>query len=286
MDTLIAAGWQPESNALQASHYSFATLSVGLTYANTYGRFSVKDNLCGYSFAATGAATSTTPNAPVPASAAALATSFGASNGVPPTIGINIVNNNSLGGPLLDAASLSAGNVQDYNFAGALCMRELFTGTSANAQRVRQGMSEVVRTANLRGKPAIIVQGRADTLLPVAFTGRPYFGMNKIVEGANSRLSYIEVANAQHFDAFLGFPGYADKLVPLHRYFVQAMDMMYANLKSGAPLPASQVVRTTPRGLTGTAANPITATNVPPIKVSADAADRISYANNVVTVAD
>ena len=286
MDTLIAAGWQPESNALQASHYSFATLSVGLTYANTYGRFSVKDNLCGYSFAATGAATSTTPNAPVPASAAALATSFGASNGVPPTIGINIVNNNSLGGPLLDAASLSAGNVQDYNFAGALCMRELFTGTSANAQRVRQGMSEVVRTANLRGKPAIIVQGRADTLLPVAFTGRPYFGMNKIVEGANSRLSYIEVANAQHFDAFLGFPGYADKLVPLHRYFVQAMDMMYANLKSGAPLPASQVVRTTPRGLTGTAANPITAANVPPIKVSADAADRISYANNVVTVAD
>ena len=54
-------------------------------------------------------------------------------NGVPPTIGINIVNNNSLGGPLQDGFSLSAGNVQDYNIAGALCMRELFTGTSANA---------------------------------------------------------------------------------------------------------------------------------------------------------
>ena len=64
MDALIAAGWQPESNVLQASHYSFATLSVGLTYANTYGRFSVKDNLCGYSFGATGAAASATPNAP------------------------------------------------------------------------------------------------------------------------------------------------------------------------------------------------------------------------------
>ena len=288
MAALIAAGWEPESNALQASHYSFATLSVGLTYANTYGRFSVKDNVCGYSFAATGAAASTTPNAPVPASTAALATSFGTSNGVPPIgpVGINIVNNNSVGGPLLDAASLSVGGVQDYNFAGALCMHELFTGTSANALRVRQGMSEVVRSANLRGKPAIIVQGRADTLLPVAFTGRPYFGMNKIVEGTNSRLSYIEVTNAQHFDAFLGFPGYADKLVPLHRYFVQAMDMMYANLKSGATLPASQVVRTVPRGLNGTVANPITAANVPPIKVVADSADRITFANNVVTVAD
>ena len=286
LDALIAAGWQPESNVLQASHYSFATLSVGLTYANTYGRFSVKDNVCGYSFGATGAAASATPNAPVVASAANLATSFGASNGVPPTIGINIVNNNSLGGPLLDATSLSAANVQDYNFAGALCMRELFTGTSANAVRVRQGMSEVVRSANLRGKPALIVQGRADALLPVAFTGRPYFGVNKMVEGANSKLSYIEVTNAQHFDAFLAFPGYPERMVPLHRYFVQAMDMMYANLKSGAALPGSQVVRTVPRGLNGTVANPITVTNVPPIKLVADAADQITFANNVVTVAD
>ena len=287
---LLAAGWEPESNVLQASHYSFATLAVGLTYANTYGRFSVKDNVCGYSFAATGAAGSAAPGAPVPASANALATSFGTSNGVPPInpVGIGIINNLSQGGPLLDAASLSSGGVQDYNAAGALCLRELFTGTSANAVRVRQGVSEVVRSANLRGKPALIVQGRADTLLPVAFTGRPYYGMNQIVEGTNSKLSYIEVANAQHFDAFLGFPGYAERMVPLHRYFIQAMDLMYANLKTGAALPASQVVRTVPRGLSGvgTAANPISAANVPPIQTAPAAADRITFANNVLVIAD
>ena len=287
---LVAAGWEPESNVLQASHYSFATLAVGLTYANAYGRFSAKDNLCGYSFAATGAPASAMPGAPVAASANALATSFGTSNGVPPIgpVGINIVNNFSANGPLLDAASLSTGGVQDYNAAGALCLRDLFTGTSANAVRVRQGMSEVVRSANLRGKPALIVQGRADTLLPVAFTGRPYYGMNKIVEGSGSKLSYIEVANAQHFDAFLGFPGYADRLVPLHRYFIQAMDMMYANLKTGAALPASQVVRTVPRGLSGvgTAANPISAANVPPIQTAPAAADQISFAGNVLVIAD
>ena len=286
MAALVAAGWQAESNDLQASHYSLATLSVGLTYANAYGRFSAKDNICGYSFAAVGSAASATPNAPVAASATALATSFGTSNGVPPTIGISIVNNNSVGGPLLDAASLSAGGVQDYNMAGALCMRELATGTSANAVRVRQGISEVTRTANLRGKPALIVQGRADTLLPVAFTGRPYFGVNKMVEGANSKLSYIEVTNAHHFDAFLALPGYANRLVPLHRYFIQAMDMMYANLKTGAALPASQVVRTVPRGLNGAVANPITAANVPPIQTVPAAADQITFANNVVTIAD
>ena len=286
MAALVAAGWQPESNDLQASHYSFATPAVALTYANAYGRFSVQDNLCGYSFAATGAAASATPNAPVAASATALANSFGSSNGIPPTIGINIVNNNSVGGPLLDAASLSAGAVQDFNSAGALCLRELAIGSSANALRVKQGISEVLRSANLRGKPALIVHGRADTLEPVAFTSRPYFGLNKIVEGGRSKLAYIEVANAQHFDAFLGFPGYNARLLPLHRYFVQAMDMMYAHLKSGAALPASQVVRTVPRGLTGTAVNPITAANVPPIKTVPAAADQITFANNVVTIAD
>ena len=286
MANLVAAGWQPESNDLQASHYSFATLAVTLTYANAYGRFSVKDNLCDYSFAATGAATSTTPSAPVAASAAALATSFGPANGIPPTIGINIVNNASSGGPLLDAASLSAGGVQDYNVGGALCLRELAIGSSANAVRVQAGIKEVLRTANLQGKPAIIVHGRDDTLVPVNFTSRPYFGLNKIVEGSKSKLSYIEVANAQHFDAFLGFPGYNARLLPLHRYFVQAMDMMYANLKSGAALPASQVVRTTPRGLTGAAVNPITPANVPPIKAVPAPADAITFANNVVTVAN
>lgn len=280
MTALQLAGWQPESNDLQASHYSFATLPVTLTYANAYSRFSVKDNLCNYSYAFTAA------SAPTTASAAALATSFGTGNGVPPTVGIGIINNASVGGPLLDATSFSAGGVLDYNTPGALCLRELATGTSVNAARVTAGVNEVLRTGNLRGKPTLIVHGRADTLVPVAFTSRPYFGLNKIVEGSASKLSYIEVANAQHFDAFLGFPGYADRLVPLHRYFVQAMDMMYANLKTGVALPPSQVVRTVPRGLTGTAVNPITAANVPPIQATAAVANQITFANNVVTVAD
>jgi len=286
MAVLQAAGWQPESNDLQASHYSFATLPVALTYANAYGRFGVQDNLCDYSFAATAPATAPTPNAPVPASPAALATSFGTGNGVPPTAGVSIVNNLSAGGPLLDAASVSAGNVQDYNSVGALCLRALVSGNSPAGLRVREGIQQVLRTANLQGKPALIVHGRSDTLVPVALTSRPYFGLNKMVEGRNSKLSYIEVTNAQHFDAFLGFPGYGARLVPLHRYFIQAMDMMYAHLKTGAPLPGSQVVRTVPRGQTGTVANPVTLANVPPIQLVPGVADQITFSNNVVTVAD
>ena len=283
---LRSAGWQAESDVLHAAHYAFAVPAVTLTYANSYGRFGVEDNLCGYSFAATGAATSATPFAPVPAAPALIANSFGAGNGVPPTLGINIVNNRSAAGPLLDAASFSADLVPNYNAPGALCLRELAIGNSDNAERVQSGVSKVLRSADLRGKPALIVHGRADTLVPVAFTSRPYFGLNKIVEGSRSKLAYIEVDNAQHFDAFLGLPGFGNRFVPLHRYFVQAMDLMYAHLKTGAALPESQVVRTTPRGLTGAVANPITAANVPPIVVMPATADRITFANNVVTVAN
>ncbi|NMM27618.1 MAG: D-(-)-3-hydroxybutyrate oligomer hydrolase [Glaciimonas sp.] len=287
MAALIAAGWQPESRDLQASMYSFATPAIAMTYSNSYGRFSVKDNLCGLSFGATAAATSATPNAPAAATAAAVAASFGTGNGVPPTVGINLINNLSVGGPLLDAASLSLVNgvaVQNYNFDGALCQRELAIGSSANAKRVQQGISEAVRNGNLRGKPALIVHGRSDTLIPVAFSSRPYFGVNRMVEGNTSKLSYIEIENGQHFDAFLGFPGFANRFIPVHRYFVQAMDMMYANLKTGAALPSSQVVRTVPRGLNGAVANPITLANVPAIKKVPDAPDQITFTNNVVNI--
>ncbi|MGB7481032.1 MAG: D-(-)-3-hydroxybutyrate oligomer hydrolase [Burkholderiaceae bacterium] len=281
-DLLTKAGWQPESRDLFSSMWSLAIPAVTTTYANAFGRFSVRDNLCGLSFGTTSATTF----APIPTAPAVVAGIFGTGNGVPPTVGINIINNNSLGGPLNDLVSFSVNGKQDYNTAGALCLRELAVGGSANAARVQKGMAEVTRSGNLRGKPAIIVHGRSDTLIPVNFSSRPYFGVNKMVEGNGSKLSYIEVTNAQHFDAFLGLPGYAERYVPLHRYFIQAMDMMYANLKSGAALPASQVVRTTPRGLSGAVANPITVDNVPPIKVAPDSADQITFANNVLTIPD
>ncbi|MBC7416445.1 MAG: D-(-)-3-hydroxybutyrate oligomer hydrolase [Herminiimonas sp.] len=267
---LLAAGWQAESNDLQAAMFAFATPAIAMTYSNTLGRFSVKDNLCGFSFSG---------------ATAGLPTSFGTGNGIPPSAGIAIFNNNSVGGPIADAVSISPSTkVQDYNIDGALCQRELAVGTSANAKRLQTGIAEATRTGNLKGKPALIVHGRSDTLIPVAFASRPYFGVNQMVEGANSKLSYIEITNGQHFDSFLGFPGFDARFVPVHRYLIQALDLMYANLKTGAALPPSQVVRTTPRGLTGATANPISLANVPAIKAAPAATDKITFANNVVTI--
>ncbi|HVE50911.1 MAG TPA: 3-hydroxybutyrate oligomer hydrolase family protein, partial [Casimicrobiaceae bacterium] len=285
MDLLIAYGWEPTTAKIQASHYALAVPAVTMAYANAYGRFGVGDNLCGFSYAGTDAT-----GKPVALSAAALATVFGTGNGVPPTAGINIVNNNAVGGPTRDPISVTASTgVLDYNIDGALCLRNLWTGSDANAQRVKTGVNETLRTANLRGKPAIIVHGREDTLVPPAFTSRPYFAQNKITEGASSKLSYIEVTNAQHFEAFIDnavLPGYDSMFVPLHYYFIQAMDRMYAHLTTGAALPPSQVVRTTPRGGTPGAAPQITIANVPAISQSPAQGDQITFSSNTVTIPD
>jgi len=142
-------------------------------------------------------------------------------------------------------------------------------------------------TGNLRGKPAIIVHGRADTQVPVNHTSRPYFGANKIVEGAASRLSYIEVLNAQHFETFIALlPGYDTRFVPLHHYDNLALNLMWNHLRNGTALPASQVVRPTPRGGSPGAAPPITTGNVPPIVLVPAAGDAINFnaAGSVVQI--
>jgi hydroxybutyrate-dimer hydrolase len=296
---LRAAGWEPESDLLHASHYAFATPAVAVTYAKTYGRASVADSRCGFSFAATGATGGPAPVAPI-----VLAQIFGNGNGIPPmgavapASGINIVNDNSLGGPLLDSISFSPKGVQDFNTDGAFCLRSLFTGTNADGsalagaareafERTRQGIREVRATGFLFGKPAIIVHGRADTLVPVNHSSRPYYASNRALEGRHSGLRYYEITNAQHFDAFLGnalLAGYDTRFVPLHRYFVQAMDLMWHHLKQGAPLPPSQVVRTVPRGGSPGAAPAITAANVPPIVDNPTADNLIKFANRTLSV--
>ena len=281
---MLANGWEADAIPFMASHYSLATLSVTLTYANAYAKASVKDNLCGYSFGGTPAA-----GVPAPISANAAAQLFGTGNGVPPTSGINILNNNAVGGVALDAASITPSTgVADYNYDGAQCLRDLLTATSAAGTTLRASIDAAKRTGNLRGKPAIIVHGRSDTLVPVNHTSRPYYALNKTVE-AGSKLAYYEVTNAQHFDAFIdnpAVPGYDSRLVPLHRYFIQAMDIMYANLKNGTAIPPSQVVRTTPRGGTPGAAPAITAANVPPIAATPAAGNAITFGSNTLNIPD
>jgi hydroxybutyrate-dimer hydrolase len=281
---MLAYGWEADTVPFMATHYSLAVLPVALTYANAYTKSSVTDNLCGYSYAATPVA-----GVPPPLSTTAANNIFGTGNGVPPTSGINIINNNSVGGAAVDPASVSPSTgKQDLNVDGALCLRDLLTATDTPGTTLRSSIDALKVNGNLRGKPAIIVHGRADTLIPVNHTSRPYFGLNKASEGS-SRLAYYEVTNAQHFDAFIdnvATPGYDSRVVPLHLYFIRALDLMYNHLSNGAAIPASQVVRTTPRGGAPGSAPAITAANVPAIAATPAPGDAITFSGNTVTVPD
>jgi hydroxybutyrate-dimer hydrolase len=143
----------------------------------------------------------------------------------------------------------------------ALCFRSLVTGVPYARQntvearwvdvpRMRAGIEEVRASGNLHGKPAIILHGRSDPLLPPNHTSRAYFGLNKIVEGERSRLSYVEVVNGNHFDSFIPLFGGVipifgvNTLIPMHYYFEQALSLMRDHLlgKAGTTLPPSQVL--------------------------------------------
>ena len=276
---LRAAGYEPESDLLHASHFAFATPAVAMAYANSYARASVVDNLCGFSYA-----TITAGGIPTASAVSPMLTIFGTGNGLPPTgvPVIGLVYNDAAGGPINHFLAET-----NFAFRGAQCLRQLWTTSSTEALAVQAGVDQIKVNGNLRGKPAIIVHGRADTQVPINFTSRPYFGTNKMVEGSASRLSYIEVLNAQHFETFIAtIAGYDTRFIPMHYYDNLALNMMWNHLRSGAPLPPSQVVRTTPRGGTPGAAPAITTANVPPISLAPGAGDAINFnaASNTVQI--
>jgi len=281
-----ACGILPEQNPLEPFHnLAYVAPAIAVTYANAYGRFGVEDHLCGFSFA--GIDQSLQPALLDEAVAAALAA---LANGIPPTpplpLGVALINNDAPNGPHEDRTSTA-----DQNLAGALRLRRLVTGRHEEPDKsltdkeqrqheaISAGMEAVRATGDLRGKPAIIVQGRADALLPPNHTGRAYYGLNQTVEKDASGLRYYEVTHAHHFDAFNALSGFAERYVPLHHYFQQALTMMYDHLKHRRPLPPSQVVDTVPRGLgADDMAVPISLANLPPLLFDPPVRSRVTFA--------
>ncbi|WP_408182385.1 D-(-)-3-hydroxybutyrate oligomer hydrolase [Paraburkholderia sp. RL17-381-BIF-C] len=262
-------GYQTDSDVLQAPMWdSQAVPAVAVTYADAYAKASVTANLCAFSFGTTSAAGA----AGVTPAVSPMLTVFGNGNGVPPTNGINLVFNPGAGAA--DHRLASA----DGSFAGASCLRTLWTNGTLT------GSVEAIRVnANLHGKPAIIVQGRADALVPINHASRPYLGLNQLSEGGASKLSFYEVTNAQHFDAFLGVAGFDSRFVPLHYYNIQALNLMWSHLKNGTPLPPSQVIHTIPRGGSPGAAPQLTTANLPAIAAS-PGVNAITVSNGAVNV--
>ncbi|MES3014495.1 MAG: 3-hydroxybutyrate oligomer hydrolase family protein [Pseudomonadota bacterium] len=298
LDKLRAYGWTTDNDQMHNAHYALGNGPIlSAMYPVMYGRFSVADNVCNTSFAQVDAL-----GAPVAVTPAAKANSFATANGTANGTPASVVYNNSVGGARLwSLATSPSSNTQDFGLDNALCQRALVTGvdetgaaltgtatatrpTAAQSAAVQAGIAETVVSGNLRAKPTLLVAGRSDALVPVNHNARAYAAFNRTVEGSASKLGYIEVTNAQHFDAFIPFSGFDTRYVPLHLYYVRAMDAMYANLKNGTALPPSQVVRATPRGGIPGAAPAITAAAVPPLAAAPLVANQVGFSGNALAV--
>lgn len=200
--------------------------SVAVTYAAAYARTGSGAMPCGFGMAAMDAG-----NLPHPATVNEAAAWWSDASGIPPGAGVGIVD------------TLASG--EDRNWPGTRCLEALWREADSGGQPLHASVEQT--RAALPGKdlPIFIVHGQDDGLVPVAFSSEPYAAW---IEANGRRPAYWRVANAQHFDAFLAFPGFGDAHVPLLPFAYVAMDRMWDHLFAGKPLPASGDVRTTPRG--------------------------------------
>jgi len=213
-----------------------------------------------------------------PAAKPDLPTLAAVSNGIPRTSDVYLIKDDAPTGPTIQIAATSTNGNADYNFEGALCWKDLWDNTeNALNARLMQGIDEIKGTGDLQGTPSIIVHGRADALIPVNHSSRPYYALNKQREGETSQLRYYEIKHSQHLDTLNQLYASASmNYVPIDYYFKEGLELMYAYLTEGTALPPSQVVQTTPPS------GDLTQENLTPI--SADAADMIVYENSSLVV--
>ncbi|HJR72688.1 MAG TPA: 3-hydroxybutyrate oligomer hydrolase family protein [Luteimonas sp.] len=234
---LRANGWTEE--ALRAGALSVAFdmwRAVAVAYASAYGRYQLDEHPCGFSYAMVGA-----DGAKHAATAAERAAWWADGSGIPPGAGVNIVARPSKNA---DAA-----------FADLRCLRALWDGQGAAAERVRKGIAEVRAAPPRKGLPVVVLHGTDDGLIPQAFTSLPYVAQAK---AAGRDVRYWQVRNAQHFDAFLGLPDYSARYVPMLPYVYAALDRVSAYLDGKGRLPEDATIATTPRG----AGKPLAADNL------------------------
>ncbi len=227
-----AQGWTDEALRAGALSVGFDLWrAVAVTYASAYGRYGPGEHPCGFSYAM-----QTADGAPRAATAQERAAWWSDASGIPPGAGVAIIDEVSRVDP--SAARLR-------------CLRDLWGGASADADRVRRGIAETRAGLPRSGLPVIVIHGIDDGLIPMAFTSAPYVARAR-AEGRDVR--FWQVRNAQHFDAFLGFPDYAARYLPMLPYVYTALDRALAAIEGQGALPESTTIQTVPR-----AGTPLTA---------------------------
>ena len=227
-DRLRAAGWSEQALIAGTASAGFDLWrAVAVTYASAYGRHGIGEHPCGFAFSAQNPDFS-----PRPATDAERGSWWSDASGIPPGNGVGILD------PKLAPP--------DLTLAGLQCLRGLYTGQEPAARAVQAGIGATRALPPRAGLPVLVVHGMDDGLVPEAFSSTPYLAAARAA--ARQDVRYWQVRNAQHFDAFLGFPAYGARYAPLLPYVHAALDRVWAHLEGQGSLPADAVIEARGRG--------------------------------------
>ena len=256
------AGFLPEQN-LGIPAFSNLFSEITNTYGNSYGRYSISDQLCGISFASYNGGTKQFEVLSDEDKALRFLGQnmvAGGSRWIQPV-------NMKADDPY---AATAFNSTVDKNLDADLCFFAMSNYGQAKLtelgildaykdngdfDRVQAGIQEAVMSGDLQGKPAIIMHGRADQVVAPNHGGRAYYARNRQVD-ARDDVVYWEIENGHHLEMFayllapnLGFyatpSNMQHRYAYIHPYFEQALNQMFTHLSDGSALAPSQVIRTT-----------------------------------------
>ncbi len=281
------AGFLEEQNLFQPVLPALGE-EVAATYANTYGRFHVEDQLFGISFAQVDAA-----RFPAPYSERDINVNMIGEN----LLGggskmMKLINNNADaagGGPRENYLSNNEGEtLRDGNLTAALQFFKMSTPGRAEWEqadhqltdtekglydRIQAGISQTTLTGQLNAKPAIVIQGRGDEVVHINHGARAYYARYMQQGGDDDKMAFLEIQNGHHLEMFNGvLVPFGENSSYIHPYYDDAVGIMIDHLKNGTPLPGDQVVRALIR-----TTDEITAEMFPPIQMNPGSADAIVW---------
>jgi len=224
--------------------------AINHTYTNSYLRQSPADNLCHSAMSAFD-----NQGQPRSMSETELRTMFALSNGIAPGNGIELAITND-DQQVTGRLSASPG----YGFQVQHCFSQLL-----NSQQLQQSVKTVIAQPERNQLPTLLLHGQDDGTVAVGHSSRAYYHRNQQAIGANPLMRYYEIERVQHFDAFLAYPGFVERFLPMHPYFEQALDMMHHHLMAEGPLLPSQLVQSEQRGLSDGNVPPLSRQHIPPI---------------------
>jgi hydroxybutyrate-dimer hydrolase len=238
LERLTASGWSLSALASAGVSQSFDLWrAVGAGYASAYLRSHAGAMPCGYGYALLDE-----NGVPRAASATERAAWWSENSGIPPAGTVT----------LIDAFATGP----DPHLSGLLCVRDLWEGEGSESVALRKAVAATRAGLPPRSLPMLLIHGADDGLIPEPHSTGAYVAWLR----ENGRAPhYWKVAPAQHFDAFLAFPQFGGRYLPLMPYAYRALDAMWEHLETGAPLPPSRSITGRPRALSGQGLEPLSA---------------------------